>query len=463
VKLSPRLLALSISAAFAAVPLSAFAQSSDAEKMKVLEQKLERSMQLIEQLAAKVNQLEQAKAASAPAPASGEQQAKLDALERQVAQLGSGISNRSADSGLPLHGFADVGLSRSGEKNGVRGKGNKGFNVGSLDLYLTPQFGDRVRSLVELNFEIDKEGNVGTDLERAQIGYAFSDAATGWIGRFHTPYGYWNTAFHHGQQIQTSASRPRFLDFEDKGGILPAHTTGALLSGAVGAPGGRLGYDLYVGNAPRLKVDGGAVPSTLSSVNGAAFNPQVTAGAYAGTGTLNMLMAGSSDFQASTGGNVWFEPAAIDGLRLGLHALRANIEDDSVDRNETRLGMFGAYGVFNSDRWELLGEYYGFRNKDISSGTGTHNSWAGYLQAGYTVGRMTPYARLERTRLDQKDNYFAVQESGRSYARGALGLRYELDPKAVVKFEYMRTNQDDIGPGLRDSYNEARFQYAIRF
>ncbi len=46
-KPSLRLMALSIAAAFAAVPLSAFAQSTDAEKMKALEQKLERSIQLI--------------------------------------------------------------------------------------------------------------------------------------------------------------------------------------------------------------------------------------------------------------------------------------------------------------------------------------------------------------------------------------------------------------------------------
>jgi hypothetical protein len=456
-------LALSISAAFAAVPLSAFGQSADAEKMKVLEQKLERSMQLIEQLSAKVSQLEQTKTSPAAAPASGEQQAKLEALERQVAQLGSGISNRSSDSGLPLHGFADVGLSRSGENNAVRGKGSKGFNVGTLDLYLTPQFGDRVRSLVELVFEVDKDGNVATDLERVQMGYAFSDAATGWIGRFHTPYGYWNTAFHHGAQIQTSVSRPRFLDFEDKGGILPAHTTGAWLTGSVGASSGRFGYDLYVGNAPRLQVDGDANPSALSTLNAAALNPHAAAGGYAGTGTLNMRMAGSSSYQPSTGGNVWYEPSSIDGLRLGLHALRANIEDDSADRNETRVGMLGAYGVYATDRWELLGEYYAFRNKDRSADTGTHSSWAAYVQAGYNIGRMTPYARLEKTSLDQKDNYFAVQESGRSYTRGALGLRYDLDPKAAIKFEYLRTNQDDIGPGLRDNYHEARMQYAIRF
>ena len=77
-------------------------------------------------------------------------------------------------------------------------------------------------------------------MERAQLGYSFSDALTFWVGRFHTPYGYWNTAFHHGAQIQTSVTRPLFIDFEDKGGILRAHSLGLLAHGRVPAGPGKL-------------------------------------------------------------------------------------------------------------------------------------------------------------------------------------------------------------------------------
>ena len=68
-----------------------------------LEKKLERSMQMIETLQTKVQTLEAGQAAGpAAAPANAEQAAKIDALEKQVAQLGSGISNRSTlDSGVP--------------------------------------------------------------------------------------------------------------------------------------------------------------------------------------------------------------------------------------------------------------------------------------------------------------------------------------------------------------------------
>ncbi len=181
--------------------------------------------------------------------------------------------------GLPLHGFADIGAGRSRESNTLR-TGAKGFNVANFSLYLTPEFGERVKALVELLFEVERDGGLATDLERLQIGYTFSDAATLWGGRFHTPYGLWNTAFHHGAQIQTALSRPRFLEFEDRGGILPAHTVGAWLTGTFPGNSVRFNYDLYLGNSPTIQVDAArpAPGGTLSPRTGGADQFSATMG-----------------------------------------------------------------------------------------------------------------------------------------------------------------------------------------
>jgi hypothetical protein len=414
-------------------------------------------MELIEQLSSKINKLETTSAAS---PAQDAQSAKLEALEKHVSEIGTSLSRRPADDGLAIHGFADVGAVKSGENN-VMTKGRKGATLGNFDLYLAPQFSDRVKALVELNFETGEDGNIGTDLERMQIGYAFGDAGTAWLGRFHTPYGYWNTAFHHGAQIQTSIMRPRFLDFEDNGGILPAHTTGGWLTGTVGTERGRVGYDAYLGNAPQI--NGTAAGSALAAANPNGFSAIVNAGTYAGSGALNMRQAGSASHRSSMGFNAWFEPDAAYGLRLGLHGLRAEVLDDTANANRTRLNMFGGYFAYLAEPWEAMGEYYKFRNRDLSSTSGTHNSWAGYTQVGYNFGKWTPFARAERTKLDQTDNYFAVQSSGRSYRRVAVGLRYDVDPKAALKLEFASTRKEDLGPGISDKYPELRLQYAIRF
>jgi len=72
-----------------------------------------------------------------------------------------------------------------------------------------------------------------------QLGYPISDAATVWIGRSHTPYGFVNTALHHGIWINDAVARPEFLMFEDQGGILPATPSGRA-DGARTGDGGKV-------------------------------------------------------------------------------------------------------------------------------------------------------------------------------------------------------------------------------
>lgn len=429
------------------------ADPADATRITELENKLERSMRLIEELSTKLNKLEQASAVQQePRTGESQQAEKIDELERQVAQLSAGTGSRSEDTGLPVHGFADVGYVRSTEKHidptsGDRVEGSNGFTVGSFDLYLTPQFGDHVKALVELNFEVNGEGDVATDLERIQLGYTFNDLLTAWVGRFHTPYGYWNTAFHHGSQIQTALTRPVFLDFEDAGGILPAHSTGAWVTGNIPVAGDKVSYDFYIANAPRIQ--------------------DVDATATIGDGVLNMKMAGNTSYTSTVGFNLGYSPARIDGLKIGVHGLRARIgADDNDDAllDTTRLQTLGGYGVYNGDRLEVMAEFYHFWNKDLTGGTGTHDSSAWYAQAGYNFGAWTPYGRFEKTNLDQTDNYFLHQASGRSYKKAVVGLRFDVDSKSAIKLELASTHKSDLGAGEPDDkFSEVRAQYAIRF
>lgn len=408
-------------------PVNALA-GSDADRISELEKKLEQSLKQMEVLSAKIKQLE---ASSVPnkevgASADAQQNAKLEQIEQRVAQLGN-IADRGFGN-VPLHGFADVGM-------GLSGKGGKqGFSVGAADFYFTPKLGDNVLGLVELIFEVEESGELLTDLERIQLGYVFSDAATLWMGRFHTPYGYWNTGYHHGQFLQASLKRPRFIDFEDHGGILPSHSVGAWLTGSVKAHDGKVSYDLYVANAPRI-------------------------GGGPGNGVLDMNNAGSTNHNASVGFNAAYNFAGnLEGLKLGLHGLKADVRDDAG--NTTGLQMLGGYVLYDANDWETLAEYYSFENNTISSATGSFRSWAGFAQVGRTFNKWTPYARLEKAVLDQNDLYFSQQASGRSYGREAFGVRYKLNENAALKLEFNHTRRKDADG---QDYNEAQMQYAIRF
>lgn len=420
------------------------------DRIGLLERKLEQSLQRISELNARVQQLEATPhanaVAAAPAPmpsGPSESDKRLEGLAQQVAAM----ANRSTlDDGLPLHGFASVGTVSSSKAGAKRGA-----TIESVDFYLAPQFSSHVRGLIELNAEVNEEGHVGLDLERLQLGYTVNDGLTLWAGRFHTPYGYWNTAFHHGGQIQTSILRPRFLDFEDAGGILPAHNVGLWGHGRTRLGGTGLEYDAWLANSPHMAVDSGL-----------------------DNGTIDPSLKGSLNSHAMLGLKVGATPEAWGGLTLGLHTFATQVggPDNGLyaSRNLSKVFALGGYATYFENEWEVLGEYYHFNNRNLNSaspsGLGDHQSWASYLQVGHNFGAWTPYARVEKTSLDQADDYFATQSSGRSYQRTLAGVRYDIDPRAALKLELHHTRQSDAdfpGSVLPASYNEWRMQFAVRF
>jgi hypothetical protein len=434
------------------------AAADDTDRIAVLEQKLDESLQMIRELSAKVHTLEtqaaqsqagagsaaatQAAAATTQAATAATQPAapgaaarqedtvqRLTQVEQTVGQMAANVAQHAEDTGLPLHGFADVGV---GNHNAEFAQ-YQGADVGALEFFLTPRLGPRTRALFEMTFEVGSDGNVGVDLERAQIGYQFADSATLWLGRFHTPYGFYNTAFHHGQQIATSLRRPRFIDFEDHGGIMPAHTVGLWLTGSQKIGDEKLTYDFYVGNGQRIE-----------------------------NGILDMRNAGNTGGSAIVGGNLGLLMSGVlDGLKVGVDAFQTRIEDDDVmPVYFTRVRSYGTYAAYDTDTWEDIAEFHVFDNFDLTGHTGSHHSDAGFVQMGYRAGRFTPYARYERGSFQQADHYFAAQINGSSYDREALGVRFDVDLASALKLELAGTRLTDRAIG---NYNEALIQYSIRF
>ena len=413
--------------------LATNAYADDAEEIASLKSQLAETQRIIQQLADKVRELEatvagQAPAAvepPAPAPAPAPTASAAAASEHAEAMASMA---RSSEPGLPLHGFADVS---AGTRNPIN-PDLKHVAVGLLDIYLTPPLGDRTSALFEVTFKTGISGDLTFDVERAQLGYQFGDAATLWLGRFHTPYGYYNTAFHHGAQVTTSLRRPLVVQFERTGGVLPAHTVGLWLDGAdrVGT-NKRLTYDVYAGNAQRI-------------VNG----------------LLDVRNGGNANGDMIIGGNVaLLAEDLLGGMRFGFSTFSAKIADN-LTANLTRVRNYGLYVVQENDKWENIAEFYSFSNADLTGGTGNHRSNMGFVELAYRTDKWTPYARYERSDFDQTDNYFAALQYGGSYRREALGARFDLDLTSALKFELARTRLLDRVPR---EYDEALMQYAIRF
>ena len=406
--------------------------ADESEDIAGLKSQLAETQRIIDQLAAKVRELEAAIAAkSAPAaePVQPAAVAHVPPPAEHAEAIAAAVSHSSSEPGLPLHGFADVS---AGKDNPIN-PDLKHVAIGNLDFYLAPPLGERTSALFELNFKTGVTGDVTFDIERAQFGYQFSDAANVWLGRFHTPYGWYNTAFHHGAQIDyraaTAAPGPVREDRRRDAG---AYGWAVVYGNERFGDSTRLSYDFYIGNAERIK-----------------------------NGVLDVTNGGNSTGDTIAGGNVGLlAEDFLGGLRFGLSTFSTKIQDDSIPRNLTSVNNYGVYVVQDNDRWENIAEYYWFVDDDLSGSTGTHRSDMGFVQLAHRMGGWTPYGPYELSNFDQTDKYFAALTYGNSYRREAIGIRYDLDVTSALKLELAHTRLLDRTPR---EYDEALLQYAIRF
>ena len=337
--------------------------------------------------------------------------------------LGTSSSARAFE----LNGFGDVTFTNSTKTNNDQGA----FALGGLDLYVSQPIDDRMDVFVELVVEADDTGNFVLDLERLQLGYLINDALKVRAGRFHNIIGYWNTAFHHGAQLQTSIERPAFLEFEDGGGILPAHLVGLWASGRYKTAPLSLTYGVMVGNGAKVQ-DGALSPNNKSDDSGnKAVSFRLTA-----------------------------EPDGIPGLMFGVSGDYAVVggftgsnEIMRVKQNIASLDV-----TYFEKPFEFLAEYYLIRDKDDFSGGKKYSSNAYYIQGGYVIkDRFIPYARYEKVSLDDKgDPYFGAlgtKESKRTIA----GMRYNLSVSSAVKAEVRFINNGT------EKFEEYAAQWSVAF
>lgn len=347
--------------------------------------------------------------------------------------------------GIPVHGFADALWGYSTKGNVPREKLN-GFSLGTFDLYLVPQFSDRVTSLIEIAFEPSMdEGDVGLDVERLQMGYIFNDKLTLWFGRFHSPYGYWNNAYHHGAQIQTSIAKPRFIDWEDHSGFMPAHSVGIWARGQSRIKGGsKWTYDFYITNGNHVKDT-----------------------------TLDMNIVRDDNTNPALGFNLGYGfGGAFSGLLIGIHGMSQKVntqeedKDNNIDALNSDLKFGGGYLVYEAHNFEISSEYYHFDNSNLNKDSKTkHKSSAWFMHVGYFLHEdVISYVRYEDSKLDKDDRYFSSQKNGNSYNRSVLGLRYNLNYKAALKIEGTKTKiKESTSFVNKNNFNEIRIQYAISF
>ena len=309
---------------------------------------------------------------------------------------------------LRIGGFSDFDFYATDEK----GKDNtSGFQEGQFVLHFTSALSKRIFFFGEISLTA-KSSEFKVEVERTIIKFAQSDAFKISFGRYHTPINWWNTAFHHGQWLQTSVSRPEMTRFG--GDFIPVHFVGGLLEGTVRAGGVNLGYEAGIGNGRHEIISRGGDAGDVNNSRAWLVNLSV-------------------------------KPDALYGFAAGVSFYddRITLEDMGVDET-----IASAYVVYTKETPEVLAEV-AKTTHDVDGG-GSYDGLAYYAQVAYRLSlagdRFKPYVRYEKIDVEAEDPVYGNIPDRQGYL---AGVRYDLSSFLAVKVEYrhQRSNEDDYVNG----------------
>lgn len=253
------------------------------------------------------------------------------------------------------------------------------------------------------------------EIERLQIGRHLGSSHTLWAGRFHTPISDWNLDLHHGDYLQTSISRPGFVDFEDDGGPFPTHLTGAHLEGHREHHHAFVGYMVSLGVGPVLG-------ETLEPFNVLEPNGK---GRFGGFFRLSFRWSAKPDQLSAFVGRL---EIPVEGRAF-----------TSIDQELWGLSFTHAAGPVD---WIV--EVVGARNK-LSDGLGATSMLGAYVQAEIPFAeRWKLFGRVEGVDgegSEGKDDPYLALFPTLIEDRLVAGVRVELDRRQALKVEVSRVRE----------------------
>jgi hypothetical protein len=318
---------------------------------------------------------------------------------------GAVASANPSDPQFNFMGFGDVSyLSRDGSSK-------DGFFVGQAVAHITASLGNSLSVFGEIS-ATGKDSEYSVEVERMIVKYEFSDLLKFSAGRYHTPIGYWNSAFHHGAWLQTTTTRPEMVKFGSK--IVPIHFVGVLMEGTM--PGNPFGLSYHAGFG-----------------NGRHSNV-----ARAGdAGDINGDKAWMVQLRAA--------PDRYFGLEVGLGFYNDEIRPD--DRPDIKENIISAYAAWVRESPEVIIEYIHSSHELLSDSSVSGDVDAWYAQFAYRLkddlNLWKPYLRFEKTDVDSTDPLLFDQ--GLDYDASVLGVRWDFNPYAALKAEYRNEEFDNAG------------------
>lgn len=291
------------------------------------------------------------------------------------------------------------------------GSDTDGFAIGQAVAHLSASLGGSFGVFGEFSLTA-KDNEYAAEVERFIVKYEFSDLLKLSAGRYHTPIGYWNTAFHHGAWLQTTTSRPEMVKFGSQ--IVPIHFVGALLEGNIPQNSLGLSYSAGFGNGRHSNI------------------------ARAGdTGDINGDEAWMFEVNAS--------PTKLYGLKAGVGFYQDLVtQPGEPDIDEQ---IYSAYVAWVKERPEVIVEFLHSKHALATDSSVKGDVNAYYAQFAWRLDgkyrQWKPYARYERDNIDDSDPLLGDQ--GLDYNGAILGVRWDFNPYAALKGEYRNEEFDNNG------------------
>ena len=388
--------------------------ASDSQAIKELLERvaeLEAKVKKMDQLEARVRQLEAEKqptatAGSAPVPGQTTAAPGKDTEPQEEPPVPERMDvNKTL---LRMRGFGDINLHGDNRKGDTTS-----FTLGQLNLFVTSDISERFKFLSEIIFEGGPDNIYGVtrgqnntfsvDVERYLVEYSQSDYFKLAAGRWHTAIGYYNTAYHHSTWFQTAADRPFLFAFEDRGGILPIHSVGISASGLI--PSGRLGlhYVTEVGNgrASRSALTQEPVQNVIDDQNHKAYNLALFA-----------------------------RPEVVPGLQVGFSAYRDLLSPINLPRiDET---ILAAHAVFVRPSFEWLNEALVVRHAPFGSARAFRTPGF-YTQVSKKFRSYRPYFRYQYVNASNAEPVFPDIKLRQG---PSVGVRFDASESVALKLQY---------------------------
>lgn len=293
------------------------------------------------------------------------------------------------------------------------------------DFFFSKDFGNH-RILAEALAEPEDDESQ-LDLERLQYGWIINPEIDIWVGRFHNPLGFWNSHFHHGAYLETAASRPSAIHFEDDDGILPMHISGIQINGHHDIEKGGIRYSLGIGAGPEI-IDNKLEPVII-------LKP--AKGSHKLGSTIRLAYyPNDDDVSTQFGGSVAFIPIPNDDITSG-------------DIEQTIISVFGVWDV---DAFHNLASI--FRVTNEFDNTEDDSFTSAYIQSEYAWRPdWTGYGRIETSSSVNNDSYLSLFPRTITQRR-LLGIRYEVKQDQALKLEISSSRTSD------DNFDELHLQWS---